>query len=219
MVTRTGRLKKYGAIGAIAFPVMQMVSQALIQIGGAEPPFAASASEIVSFFAARNPTLFSIGGYISLLSIVAFLWFLGTLWEELRAAEGGGGLLSVVAVASGFVAVSTITSPGGWPLAVFRIDEGLDPQLARLLFDQGNMNFANYWVALGSMVLAVGLLARQSQRLPAWLGWGSIALAVGLFAARAVWTSAMAFAPYVLFYLWLIAFGIYVLRRERQLGQ
>jgi hypothetical protein len=85
-----------------------------------------------------------------------------------------------------------------------------------LLFDQGNMNFANYWVALGSMVLAVGLLARQSQRFPAWLGWGSILLAIGLFAARAIWTSAIAFSPYLLFWLWLIAFGVFLLRRGEQ---
>jgi hypothetical protein len=216
MMLQSTRLKKVGAIAAIAFPVMQMVAQGLIQVGGVEPAFAAPASEIVSFFEARNPTLFSIGGYISLLSLVAFLWFLGALWDELRAAEGGSGWLSVVAVASGLVAVATIASPGGWPLAVFRIDEGLDPQIARLLFDQGNLNFANYWVALGSMLLAVGLVARQSPRFPAWMGWGSIVLAVGLLAARAVWTSAIAFAPYVLFWLWLILFGVMLLRRGRQ---
>lgn len=216
IIAHTTRLKKVGAVAAIAFPVMQMISQGLIQIGGVEPAFAAPASEIVSFFQDRNPTLFSIGGYISLLSIVAFLWFLGALWDELQAAEGGSGWLSVVAVASGLVAVSTITSPGGWPLAVFRIEEGLDPQIARLLFDQGNLNFANYWVALGSMLLAVGLIAWQSHRFPGWMGWGSLVVGIGLLAARAVWTSAIAFTPYVLFWLWLILFGVMLLRRGRQ---
>jgi hypothetical protein len=215
IVSPSSRLKKYGAIAAIAFPVMQMVSQGLIQVGGVEPSFSAPASEIVSFFDARNPTLFAIGGYISLLSLVAFLWFLGALWDELRAAEGGSGWLSVIAVASGVVAVATIASPGGWPLAVFRVGEGLDPQLARLLFDQGNMNFANYWVALGSMLLAVGLVARQSHRFPAWMGWGSLVVGLGLLAARAVWTSAIAFTPYILFWLWLILFGVMLLRRSR----
>jgi hypothetical protein len=213
---QTARLKKFGALAAIAFPVMQMVSQGLIQIGGVEPSFAAPAPEIVSFFEARNPTLFSIGGYVSLLSIVAFLWFLGALWDELRGVEGGSGWLSVVAVASGLVAVATIASPGGWPLAVFRIDEGLDPQIARLLFDQGNLNFANYWVALGSMLLAVGLIARQSNRFPRWMGWGSLVIGLGLLAARAFWTSAIAFTPYLLFWLWLILFGVMLLRRGRQ---
>ncbi|MFO7538219.1 MAG: hypothetical protein R6X32_09180 [Chloroflexota bacterium] len=51
------------------------------------------------------------------------------------------------------------------------------------------------WVALGSMVLAAGLVMRHSNRFPRWLGWSSLVLAVGLLLARAVWTLAIAFAP------------------------
>lgn len=212
----TKYLKKYGALAGIAFPVMQMIAQGFIQVGGMEPTFAAPASEILVFFQNRNPALFSIGGYIFILSLVPFLWFVGALWDELRAMEDGSGWLSVVACGSGLVAASALTDPGGWPLAVFRINEGLDPQIARLFFDQGNLNFANLWVSLGNMVLAVGLIARQTNRYPRWLGWGSIALAVGLFLARAVWTSPVVFVPYLLFWLWMILFGILILRREKR---
>lgn len=206
-------LKKFGAVAAIAFPILQMVAQGLIQVGGAEPPFSAPAAEIVTFFQNRNPTLFAIGAYISILSLVAFLWFLGVLWDELRTVESGSGWLSLIAVGSGLVTASALSGSGGWPLAVFRIGEGLDPQIARLLFDQGNLNFANIWVSLGSMVLAVGLVVRGSDRFPKWLGWGSILLAIALLLARAVWTSSIAFAPYVLFWVWMIALGIIFLRR------
>jgi hypothetical protein len=206
-------LKKFGAVAAIAFPILQMVAQGLIQVGGAEPPFSASAAEIVTFFQNRNPTLFAIGAYISILSLVAFVWFLGVLWDELRTVESGSGWLSLIAVGSGLVTASALSGSGGWPLAVFRIGEGLDPQIARLLFDQGNLNFANIWVSLGSMVLATGLVVRGSDRFPKWLGWGSILLAIALLLARAVWTSPIAFAPYVLFWVWMIALGIIFLRR------
>lgn len=216
--TATGgrSLKKLGAIAAIAFPVLQMASQGLIQVGGMEPSFSAPASEIVAFFENRDPTLFTLGGYLSILSLVAFVWFLGALWDDLRAAEGGSGWLSVIAIGSGLVAAATLSSAGGWALAVFRVGEGLDPQIARLLFDEGNLNFANLWVSLGSMVLAAGLIFRQSRRFPGWLGWASIFLAVGLFLARAVWTTSIAFAPYVLFWLWLIVLGVMMLRRSGQ---
>lgn len=207
-------LKKFGAVAAIAFPILQMVAQGLIQVGGAEPPFSAPAAEIVTFFQNRNPTLFAVGDYISILSLVAFLWFLGVLWDELRTVESGSGWLSLIAVGSGLVTASALSGSGGWPLAVFRIGEGLDPQIARLLFDQGNLNFANIWVSLGSMVLAVGLVVRGSDRFPKWLGWGSILLAIALLLARAVWTSSIAFAPYVLFWVWMIALGIIFLRRS-----
>lgn len=209
-------LKKLGAIAAIAYPILQMASQGLIQVGGMEPAFSAPAAEILSFFENRDPALFPLGGYLSMLSVVAFLWFLGALWDELRRAEAGSGWLSVIAVGSGLVAAATLTSSGGWPLAVFRVGEGLDPQIARLLFDQGNLNFANLWVSLGSMVLASGLIFREARRFPGWFAWASIVLAVGLFLARAVWTTSIAFAPYLFFWLWLIVLGVMMLRRSPQ---
>jgi hypothetical protein len=209
------RLKKFGAIAAIAFPVLQMAAQGFFQVGGMEPSFAAPANEILAFFESRNPVLFTIGGYIFILSLVAFLWFLGALWDELSTAEGGSGWLSLITVGSGLVVAANLAGPGSWPLAVFRTGEGLDPQIARLLFDQGNLNFANIWVALGSMVLAAGLIMRHSDRFPRWLGWSSIVLAIGLLLARAVWTLAVAFAPYVLFWVWMISLGVIFLRRSR----
>ncbi|MFW6097765.1 MAG: hypothetical protein ACOC9Z_06800 [Chloroflexota bacterium] len=216
MVARTRSLKKLGALAAIAFPILQMVSQGLIQVGGMEPSFSAPATEIVAFFENRDPALFSLGNYISVLSLVAFLWFLGALWDELRLSEGGSGWLSLIAVGSGLVTAAALANPGGWPLAVFRVDEGLDPQIASLLFDQGNLNFANLWVSLGSMVLAAGLVFRQSDRFPGWLGVGSIILAAALILARSAWTTSIAFAPYVLFWLWLIVLGVMMLRRSPQ---
>jgi hypothetical protein len=215
----TNQLKKFGAIAAIAFPVLQMAAQGFFQVGGVEPSFAAPASEILAFFENRDPVLFTIGGYIFILSLVAFLWFLGALWDELSTAEGGSGWLSLIAVGSGLVVAANLAGPGAWPLAVFRIGEGLDPQIARLLFDQGNLNFANMWVALGSMVLAAGLVMRQSTRFPNWLGWSSLVLAVGLLLARAIWTLAIAFAPYLLFWVWMITLGVIFLRRSRESTQ
>jgi len=207
------RLKKVGAIAGIAFPIIQMIAQALIQAGGIEPSFAAPSSEIVAFFQSRDPTLSFVGGYLSVLSLVLFLWFLGALWDELKTVEAGSGWLSIIAVGSGIVAVSALAGEGGWGLALFRIGEGLDPQIARLLFDQGNLNFANIWVSLGSMVLAVGILCGQTNAFPRWLSWSSIALAMALFLARMVWTTQIAFLPYGLFWLWMIALGIIILRR------
>jgi hypothetical protein len=210
---RNMNLKKYGAIAAIAYPVLQMVAQGFIQVGGMEPSFAAPAEEIVTFFQNRDPALVEIGGYLSLLSLVAFLWFLGALWDELRTAEGGSGWLSVIAVGSGLVTAATLLGSNGWPLAVFRIEEGLDPQLARFLFDEGNIAFANIWVSLGSMVLVVGFIAASTDRFPKWIGWGSVILALGLFLARLVSTTSIAFAPYVLFWVWMIVLGVLFLRR------
>ena len=206
-------LKKLAAWGGIAYPVLQLIAQGLIQIGGAEPSFSAPAAEILAFFQNRDPALAMIGGYLSVLSAIPFIWFTAALWDELRNLEGGGAWLSAVALGSSLVTAAALLDPGGWGPAVFRVGEGLDPGLARALFDEGNLNFANFWIALASMLLAAGAVLRQSDRHPGWLGWSALALAAGFLLARFFWTSPAAFAPYVFFWLWMIVMGARMARR------
>jgi hypothetical protein len=215
---QNSRWEQIGAAGGIVFVVLQMAAQALIQVGGAEPPFDAPASTIAAFFMARNSQLFALGDYLSTLSLIAFLWFLGSLWAALRRSEGEPGWLSFVAAASGLMIVAAVGGGGGWPLAVFRKDQGLDPQIARLLFDQGNFAFANAWAMLASLSLATGVVSIRTGALARWLGWAGVLIAGGLLAARAVWASSgLVFVPFGLCYLWLIAISIVLIRRARAL--
>ena len=210
------RWEQIGAAGGIVFVVLQMAAQALIQVGGVESPFDATAEPIVAFFMARNSQFFALGDYLSSLSLIAFLWFLGSLWSALRRAEGEPAWLSFVATASGLMIVAAVSAGGGWPLAVFRRGEGLDPQIARLLFDQGNFAFANAWVMLASLSLATGLVSIRTGALPRWLGWSGVLIAGGLLAARAVWASSgLVFVPFGLCYLWLIAISVVLIHRAR----
>jgi len=209
--------RKTGAWGAIAFVILQLVGQSLIQIGGAEPAFNAGAGEIMEFFEARNVALFNAGGYLSIVSMIAFLWFLGGLWATLREAEGSPAWLSLVAGGSGAVGVAVVSAGGAaWGLAVFRLEEGLDPAMARLLFDQGNLAFANFWVFLAGLLLATAVVVLRRGGLPRWLGWFAAAAAVALLVGRAFWASpsGMIFVPYMLFWIWLIATGVAMLRRR-----
>ncbi len=209
------RIQRIAALGGIAFVLLETIGQAFIQVGGMEPEFGAPAEEIVDFFLARNDSLFNLGGYLSFLSFIALIWFFGALWTVLREAEkenNGSPILSLVAVGSGLLALSTLTG-GGWGIAVFRVRDGLDPQIAQILFDLGNLAFATSWIFFASMLLAVGVAVLAYRTLPGWLGWASIVIAVGLLAARIVWTTQVAFVPWVIFYLWLIASSIVLFRR------
>jgi hypothetical protein len=207
----TAGLVRVAGAGGLGFVLLQLGSQGLIQVGGVEPAFDAPAEEIVRFFEARNRTLFEVGSYLSLLSFVAWIWFLGALWARFRLAEPRPAWLSLVAFGSGLMFLAALSA--GWYLAVFRIEEGLDPQFARLAFDQGNLGFANSWIPLGSMLLAAGLLVRRTHALPRWLGWLALGTAPLLLAARAVWTSPVAFAPYVLFWVWVVGASVVLVLR------
>ncbi len=210
------RWQQLAAAGGILFVVLQLTGQSLIQIGGAEPAFSAPAGEIVTFFENRSPQLFDLGGFLSALSAIAFIWFLGALWVALRGHEAEPAWMSLVAVGFGLVAVAGISAGGGgWELAVFRIEEGLTPEVARLLFDQGNFAFASYWVMLAGLLLATGVVALRDGALPRWLGWYSLAAAVLLLVARYFWAleSMLIFMPYMLFWLWLIIVSVALIRR------
>ena len=108
--------------------------------------------------------------------------------------------------------LALVAGGGFWHLAVFRI-EGFDPQIARLLFDLGNFNFATMWVVLGALVFAVGLAAIWFGAFPKWLGWMGLVVGIGLIIARIFWTSTAAFTPYVLFWVWLVALSVVMFRR------
>ena len=208
------KLRQMGALGGIVFVVLQVIAQAFIQIGGVEPPFRASTEAIVAFFATRNSQLVEASAFLSGISLLAFLWFLGTLWATLREAEGETAWLSLTAVMSGLMGVAVAYAPGGWELALFRTNDGLDPQIARLLFDSGNLAFANLWVFIASLLLAYAAVTLRTGVLPRWTGWVGIMIGVGLLIARAFWaTSGIAFVPYMMFWLWLFPVSVMLLRK------
>lgn len=207
-------MTQVGAAGGILFIVLQLVGQSLIQIGGREPSFEASAQEIVAFFEARDTFWFETGSYLSTLSVVPLLGFLASLRGSLSSAEGEGGWLTLVATGAGLVLSALLAGGGFWHLAVFRND-GLDPQIARLLFDLGNFNFAAMWVMIGVLVFTVGLVTIRFGAFPVWLGRTGLAVGIGLVVARIFWTSNVAFTPYVLFWVWLAAISVVMFRRSR----
>ena len=132
----------------------------------------------------------------------------------MRSAEGEAGWLTFVATGAGLVVAALIAGNGFWHIAVFRVD-GLDPQIARLLFDLGNFTFATVWVLLGALALAVGLASIKFSAFPRWFGWMGLVVGIGLVAARTIWTSPAAFGPYVLFGAWLVAISVVIFRRTR----
>ena len=211
------RWEQIAAAGGIGFVVLQLTSQALTQIGGAEPAFTASAEEILDFFNNRDPSLAPIGGFLSSLSVIALLFFLGALWASLSRYEESPSWFSHIAFGSGLVATAVTLGGGGWALAIFRMEDGLDPATARLLFDQGNFAFAQLWVPLAVMLLATGIVALRDGAFSKWFGWYSLIVSLALLVSRAFWAAAggAAFMGYVLFWLWLIIASILLIRRAK----
>ena len=63
-----------------------------VQVGGGEPAFDAPADEILSFFEARNDTLYAAGSFLALIAALALLWFFAGFWAVSAGRRGSAGL-------------------------------------------------------------------------------------------------------------------------------
>jgi hypothetical protein len=181
----------------------------------AEPAFDGSAQEIATFLGSLRGDLMAAGTLIVLLGVVALLTFAAGLQDVLGT---GAGSLSVLAVrtaqlcAIGFVVA---VGSGGWELGVLRRSD-LDPQIARLIFDQGSLAFANSWVLLGGFAVGAGIAVLAGRAVPVWLGWWALIAGAGMVVARAVWLSEFWLLPYLLLWLWIVVISVLLLLRARR---
>lgn len=207
-MSESSALWRTTAIAGLVTLGLQIAAQAFIQVGGPEPPFDAAVNDVAAFFTARDRQLFAIGSYLSVLSVLCFLWFVGGLYRILRADWRAP---IVLACGLGYAAGVGVV---GWELAVVHDPQSLDPQLARLAFDIGNLSFATAWVMLGGAAIAAGWAILAGDELPAWMGWWAIAAGLSLVAARAVWTTPVWFFAYAAFWVWAVALSVTLLRRS-----
>lgn len=195
-----------GVAGLTAF-LLIFGGQLLIQVGGSEPAFDASADVIADYFDARDQTLYAVGSYLNIVAVVVFLWFVGGVYRLLR-----DDWRATIALISGVLGVAPVMT-AGWDLAVLRVPEGVDSQIARLAFDLGNLSFASGWVALGSFAFAAGWAGLSTNALPRWLSWWIVIAGQCLVATRAIWTTPAWLIGYALFWLWVIVLSVRLLRQ------
>lgn len=209
----TASWRRVGRVTGIAgLTTIVLVFVPAIAGSGQEPSFKATATETLTFFRSTNSTLGEFGYFASTVGLVAFLWFVVGLTTLLRRAEGEPAWRSTIAVASG-VLLAPMALSGNWQAAAFRADD-LDPQIARYAFDESNVAFANAWVVVGSFAICCGWVIVSTGFLPRWLEWLAIASGVGLAVSRISWTNEIWLLPYGMFWLWVIAVAVLLLRRS-----
>ena len=179
-----------------------------------EPSFDATVDEAVTFIeAGHDAAWLEYASAVSTLGAVALLWFFVSLTYVLRQAEGDPTWRSTIAGASGLIVVAYAVLDAHWSAAIYRGDV-LSPDVVVNAFDLGNLGFANAWLAMASFAAAASWVSLTTRVFPAWLGWIAAASALGLAAGRIVWTTPLWLAPYLLFWIWVIAVSILLLRRR-----
>lgn len=189
--------------GAVAV-VLAVVGGGL-GFGGVE--WLAPGEEIAAHLAESSGRVW-IGTILTVLSAPFLLWFLGSLWRRMRAAEGDPARLSVVMFGGGVTAAAAMVAGGAvWSAAAARVDDAgsIDPVYAALSYDLG----ALMWglaapIGLAVVLLSFAVLSIRAATHPAWWGWLSGAIGVVLLVPPIAWAAMLAGL------LWILVMSIWL---------
>lgn len=206
--------QRLGAASGVIYVVLLMVGNSIS--GGEESPTAEASAR--AFAEAARSTTIRVSFALEILGFLCFLLFLGSLWGVLRRAEGEYGWLSATAFGGGLVSL-TIKLASAAPIfaALHRANEGLDPQIARMLDDINGASFLLSFFPLAVLLGACAIAVLRYGTLPHWLGWMAAVFAVALLGGGIVgtiydWVD-WAALPFLLFLLWTLVTSIVLVQR------
>jgi Domain of unknown function (DUF4386) len=166
--------RQIGALTGIIFVVLIIIA---FIVGGNTPDVNDSPRDIVSFYI-DNDSEQQVAAALLALACVAFVFFLGTLRQVLRAAAGDEGGLSTVAMLGGLMIVVGAAIFAG---IGFTLGDAADdlPASATLALNALNSDLF-FPVAVGTAAfnLGLGLAVLRHGGLPRWLGW--VAAVIGV---------------------------------------
>ena len=197
------------ATGFVAFALG--AAAALFERGA--PGAKAPAEEVAAFFSDYRVELL-VQSLLFVLSAGAWLWFLGSLRSYLLRAEGGVGMLSMVAFGAGVVGIGIQALIQAPQSALAMASSGsVEPGLALMMANMAYAFNVIAYVPLAVMLVAVALDSLRTGAFPKWLEWLSAVAATALLimsAGDAVNTPLAAgawptYVPYALMAAWLLA--------------
>lgn len=165
-----------------------------------------AAPAILAFFRSLDNGLGWLMSYVTSVGLIACLWFAIGLALWLRRFERGVPWRSAFLASAGVVGVVS-GQIASWDAAVFR-SATIDPHVATYAYDLGNLSFANSWVATGAVGICAGLLLLRAPAVPRWLAWWGLAAGAGEVLARAWFQHGFAYAPFGLYWLWVLAVSV-----------
>lgn len=201
-----------GLLGGVGFAVISVVG-ALI---AGTPPEVTDDKGIIKYFA-ENQDALKIGSYLNGIAIVLFLWFLGSLYGRLRAAEGGTGRLARVGLTGAIVAAAVVTIANAL-ISFTAIHPSLDRAPADYKLASVLLGYSAFAMAVFTSATAVALWSTNT--MPKLFAYAGEAIAVlWLVAGASVSTERdivfiIGFIAFVAFAIWISILSVMLYRKE-----
>jgi hypothetical protein len=213
----TSSISRFAPLSGVAFVVLLAVHATLALDG--LPPMNASAEDVVRYTTDKTSEI-QVGAYLQGIAIVAFLWFIASLFHRLRWSEDGPARLSVVAVSG---AIGTVSLLGVHislmtVLALRGDDLGAEVVIFAWVLTFLILGMSSFTAA--ATMLAAGVLILRSQPLPRWLGVAAIVDAafwlvggIGAASTADMW-GAIGGIAFLLWLAWISVTSIVLVRRQ-----
>jgi len=207
--------ERWARASGIAFVVLAVLA---FIVGGEPPKVGDPAEDVVSYYDGDRGQVL-VSSLIFALALGFWLWFAGTVANNLRERGQGRVAATIGGAATAFVSVQLVATGLNAVLA-FSVAGDADPELAKALFD---LTWAlDVLAAIPSAVffLAAAAGLRRTALVPSWLSWAGVGVA-GLFVLRATtwardgfWspTGEYLFVLIPLTLLWILAVSVTLLR-------
>jgi hypothetical protein len=161
------KFARWGLLAGLGAAVLLVVSGL---IAGEPPKLSDADPKILEFLTDKQDSL-KIASYLGGLAGLLLLWFLGSLYGKIRAAEGGNGRLARVAMMGG-VATIAVAFAGNAMAANAALRP--NPDFWRLSYQF----YAYTGFAAAVFTAAVAVLIWNTGLLPKWLGYAGEVVAV-----------------------------------------
>jgi hypothetical protein len=192
----------------IGFVVLVIAS---FLIAGEPPSADDDVSEIVEHYVDNKDAIF-IGSFLGGIGGMLLVFFFGYMRKLLHAAEGEGGMLSLVAFAGAVILAIAIAIDATISIAIAEAAEDIEPASVQTLQALWDQDFVPFAVGAQVLWLATGISIVRHGVLPKWLGWVAIVLGVASL------TPAGFFAFFVGM-VWIIVVSVMLSQRARGAAQ
>ena len=215
MVDRPRFWTRAGGVGGIVFFASLVVLIALMPLSHSitEPAFDAPSSAFLAYAKSEADLPFALG-LVGVLGLFGFALFAAVLTARFRVAEKPSDVAPTLVLLAAAIFIALWLAELGIGFAhTFRRSD-LDATSASVLSGLSNGIFVVSWSAIAAFLAASGFAALWTRALPPWLGWSALVIGIGLFLAAAAPLTAIWFFPYFLFFIWVLATSVVLLRTE-----
>ncbi len=203
------------ALTGALWMVLIVVGNDVLGDSGSAPAADDPPSVYAEYYANEVDTLSWVSVAIDFAGFGFGLVFVGFIGSRLRDAGSFGSIATV----AGAVALAIKVASGAPELtAMYRADEGLNPEIVKTLVDLNGFAFLITFLPLGVFAIASSLGALSARVAPTWTCWLGVVSGIALFAGMPFVIDGPGFLGMLAFIVWTIAFSVAMAVRPGSAG-